>query len=93
MVEPEQIWVGESRLHAPDQPLDGHDDHRVAMALAVLLTKYGGTLRGAEAVDKSWPEFFRVLRKLGIDWAQEPEPEAPALPEGQTEDNNNGSGI
>ena len=93
MVEPERIWVGESRLHAPDQPLDSHDDHRVAMALAVLLTKYGGTLRGAEAVDKSWPEFFRVLRKLGIDWAQEPEPEAPALPEGQTEDNNNGSGI
>ena len=92
-VEPERIWVGESKLHAPAEPLDSHDDHRVAMALAVLLTKFGGTLRGAEAVDKSWPEFFRVLRKLGIDWSEEPEPETTALPEGQTEEKNNGSGI
>ena len=36
------------------------------MALTVLLTLVGGELRGAEAVAKSWPDFYDVLRSLGI---------------------------
>jgi 3-phosphoshikimate 1-carboxyvinyltransferase len=53
--------------HAPDGPLDAHNDHRVAMSLAVLAlaSGRGGAIDGAEAVEKSWPDFWRVLRALG----------------------------
>ena len=35
------------------------------MAAAVLLTRYGGQIRGAEAVEKSFPDFFERLSALG----------------------------
>lgn len=66
LVEEDHIWVADSRLHRPCEPLDSHGDHRIAMALAVLCTMYGGTLQGAEAVEKSWPDFFDVLKELGL---------------------------
>ena len=54
-------------LHAPEQPLSGHNDHRIVMALAVAAIASGlpALLCGAEAVDKSWPAFWSVLRGLG----------------------------
>ena len=54
-------------LHAPSEPLFGHNDHRIVMACAVLLTRVGGTITGAEAVRKSFPDFFDRLRGLGIE--------------------------
>ena len=36
------------------------------MALSTLLTLTGGEIRGAEAVRKSYPDYFETLRKLGI---------------------------
>ena len=48
------------------EALDSHGDHRVAMALTVLLTLVGGELNGAEAVAKSWPGFFDALQDLGV---------------------------
>ena len=37
------------------------------MAMSVLLTRLGGVIEGAEAVTKSYPNFFEDIRKLGID--------------------------
>jgi 5-enolpyruvylshikimate-3-phosphate synthase len=37
------------------------------MALAVLSTRTGGVIRGAEAVAKSLPDFFPRLQHLGIE--------------------------
>ncbi len=54
-------------IHAPTVPLDGHNDHRIVMSLAVLLTLTGGELRGAEAVNKSFPDFFETMKKLGAE--------------------------
>ena len=51
-------------LKAPDIPIDGHNDHRIVMACAVLLTLTGGTISGSEAVNKSYPNFFRDLFSL-----------------------------
>lgn len=62
----DHIWVEDGTLRTPTQPLDSHNDHRIAMALTVLLTLVGGELRHAEAVTKSWPGFFDVLLGLGI---------------------------
>lgn len=51
----------------PDRELDGHNDHRIVMAEAILLTLTGGTIDGAEAVTKSFPDFFDKLKSLGIE--------------------------
>ena len=52
----------------PETPLSGAGDHRVVMALAVLLSRIGGTLTDAESVRKSYPDFFPALGALGIDF-------------------------
>lgn len=60
------VYVDPTSLHAPIEPLDGHNDHRVVMSLAILATKYGGTICGVGAVRKSFPTFFDLLQSLGI---------------------------
>ena len=55
-----------SALTPPTVPLNGHNDHRIVMALAVLLSLVGGEIEGAEAVNKSYPDFFENLMSLGI---------------------------
>ena len=52
---------------APKATLSGHNDHRIVMALAVLLTLTGGEIEGAEAINKSYPSFFEDLSELGIE--------------------------
>ena len=60
-----EIRVG-SGARRPQLPLDGHGDHRIVMALAVMLTVTGGSITGADAVKKSLPDFWQRLRALGI---------------------------
>lgn len=66
-VEENTVRVFPGRLHAPTEPLSGHNDHRIVMALSLLLTLVGGRITGAEAVGKSYPDFFEVLKKLHIE--------------------------
>ena len=70
------VTVGENRitvhpgaLHPPIAPLIGHNDHRIVMALACLLTQTGGVLTGAQAVNKSYPTFFSALADCGAEIA------------------------
>ena len=55
---------GPQRLHGA--PVDSFGDHRVAMAMAVAgLAAEGETcIEGAEAVDVSYPDFFRALAQV-----------------------------
>lgn len=62
----DEFVVYPSVFHAPEESLYGHNDHRIVMALAVLLSLTGGEIEGAEAVSKSYPGFFRHLQSLGI---------------------------
>ncbi|WP_405345451.1 3-phosphoshikimate 1-carboxyvinyltransferase [Ruminococcus sp.] len=62
-----EVTVHGGRLHAPTEPLDGHVDHRIVMALSVLLTVTGGVIEGAQAVNKSFPDFFDRLMDLGVE--------------------------
>lgn len=66
-VEENKITVPSGGLLRPSEILDGHNDHRIVMALAVLLTQTGGVIRGAQAVKKSLPEFFTILQSLGCE--------------------------
>lgn len=54
-------------IHKPEDVLLGHNDHRIVMSLATLASKVGGTISGAEAINKSYPEFFETLKKLGTN--------------------------
>ncbi len=65
-IDEDTVTVIADEFHAPKQALEGHNDHRVVMALSVLLTKTGGTINGAEAVNKSYPNFFSDLKKLEV---------------------------
>ena len=53
-------------FHAPTDTLNGHNDHRIVMALSVLLTMTGGEISEVEAISKSYPAFFEDLKHLGI---------------------------
>jgi len=48
--------------------VSSHGDHRIAMALAIAGTKATSpvTISGAEAINKSYPNFFNDLQKLGV---------------------------
>jgi len=47
--------------------IDSKDDHRIAMAFALLGTMVGETIiDGAECVSKTYPEFWDELRSLGV---------------------------
>ncbi len=49
---------------------DSSGDHRIAMAAAVAASRSQKSilLRGAEAVEKSYPEFWDEFRRLGGQW-------------------------
>lgn len=66
------LVFGNNRITVPKQtlkyqgiPLNGHNDHRIVMAMSVVLSKTGGSIDGAEAVKKSYPGFFDDIKRLG----------------------------
>lgn len=62
------IKIPKSELKTPTKPLCCHNDHRIAMSLAVLCSVTGGILSGAECVNKSYPDFFEDIKNLGITY-------------------------
>ena len=48
--------------------VDGHSDHRLLMALAIvgMRSRRGLTLSGVEHIAKSYPHFFSELQNLGV---------------------------
>ena len=66
-IEEDRVRILSGALTPPTVPLCGHNDHRIVMSLAVLLTLTGGEIHGAEAVRKSYPAFFEDLGQLGIE--------------------------
>ena len=59
------ITVPRQTLKYRGIPLNGHNDHRIVMAMSVILSAIGGTIDGAETVRKSYPGFFEDMHKLG----------------------------
>ncbi len=59
--------IAPEKLKVPSEALWGHNDHRIVMALTVIATLTGAVIEGAEAVSKSYPNFFEVIRALGTE--------------------------
>lgn len=66
-VHEDSIVVYPMNFHAPTEMLHGQNDHRIVMALTTLLTITGGVIDGAEAVNKSLPEYFELLKSIGAE--------------------------
>lgn len=64
-VKENEIIVPKRELISPITTLNGHNDHRIVMALAVMCTVFGGNIVGAEAVRKTYPQFFDDIKSLG----------------------------
>ena len=71
------LVFGDNTITVPKQTLGyngvrlcGHNDHRIVMALSVILSIIGGDIDGIEAVRKSYPTFFDVITQLGakVEW-------------------------
>ncbi len=67
-----ELIIGKDKITVPKQEprykgvtLDGHNDHRIVMAMSVILSQTGGEIDGVEAVRKSYPGFFDDIRRLG----------------------------
>ena len=61
------VEIEKTQLKPPIMPLCGHNDHRIVMALSVLAAVFGAEIDGAEAVNKSYPDFFRDIKKAGVN--------------------------
>ena len=46
---------------------DSHNDHRLAMSLTALASQCGASISGCESVAKSYPDFFEVIKSIGIE--------------------------
>lgn len=68
-----EVFIDNTNLHKPNEILEGHNDHRIVMALSIMLTQFGGTINGTKAVKKSYPNFFKDLKELGIEVVEDAE--------------------
>lgn len=66
VINENSIEIKKGEIARPTEPLDGHNDHRIVMSLALLCSLTGGEIEGAEAVKKSFPDFFSKLSSLNV---------------------------
>jgi 3-phosphoshikimate 1-carboxyvinyltransferase len=61
------VTVPKQELKYCGKILNGHNDHRIVMASAVMAAVANGQsiINGSEAIVKSYPEFFKDYKKLG----------------------------
>ncbi len=66
--DPDTVTVSYTEKIRGNVTLDGHNDHRIVMSLAVLASAADGpvAIEGAEAITKSYPSFFEDLEKTGV---------------------------
>lgn len=61
------VTIKPGKISAPDRKLSSHNDHRIVMALTLLCSITGGVIDGAQAVRKSYPNYFDALKNLGLE--------------------------
>ncbi|MEK6568403.1 MAG: 3-phosphoshikimate 1-carboxyvinyltransferase [Candidatus Omnitrophota bacterium] len=69
-IDRDKIIVQESSLR-PQAVVSSCNDHRIAMALAVLGLRTGGLIiKNSECINKSYPDFIRDLKALGAKFTK-----------------------
>lgn len=67
-VRENEVVIHKNDIKTPNCAICGHNDHRIVMACSILLSAVGGVIDGAEAVKKSFPNFFETIGKLGVKY-------------------------
>lgn len=67
-VRENDVVIHKNDIKTPYCAICGHNDHRIVMACSILLSAVGGVIDGAEAVKKSFPNFFETIGKLGVKY-------------------------
>jgi 3-phosphoshikimate 1-carboxyvinyltransferase len=63
---PDGLAIQGGTVRAPQGAIEVYDDHRIAMAFALMgLCVDGVAIEGAEAVAKSFPSFWELFERLG----------------------------
>ena len=66
-IKDNEVIIYESALNASKVPFNSHNDHRIVMSLSMLSSLFSIEIDGAEAIRKSYPNFFEDLKKIGIE--------------------------
>ena len=61
----DHIICKKQKIAKPIEVIDGCDDHRIVMAMTVLLSLSSGMISGFEAVNKSYPNYLDDLKRVG----------------------------
>lgn len=66
-IENDQMIIQGKQKLKGNQTFDSYNDHRIAMAIAIAAIKADGpvTIKNADVVKKSYPDFFKVYQSLG----------------------------
>ncbi len=60
------VTVISAPLSRPLCEIDSHNDHRIVMAMSLILSKTGGVITNAQAINKSLPDYFDKLKTLSV---------------------------
>ncbi|MCR4561976.1 MAG: hypothetical protein K5694_02045 [Bacilli bacterium] len=67
-ISEDSVKVGVLPLNHPEEAhFEGHNDHRIVMALSLFASVLDVNIAGAEAVAKSFPDYFEVLERLHLE--------------------------
>jgi len=61
-----EVEIFKGKIERPKVSFNSHNDHRIVMSLSLLSTLFDIEISGAEAVEKSYPNFFNELEKVGV---------------------------
>ncbi len=64
--EDSRVTVISAPLSEPTCEIDSHNDHRIVMAMSLILSKTGGVITNAQAINKSLPDYFDKLKTLAV---------------------------
>ena len=67
VIDDDSIVVIKSELHPPVTTISSHNDHRIIMSMSLFMSRFDITIDGAEAVNKSYPNFYRDLESSGAN--------------------------
>ncbi len=67
VIDDDSIIVKKSEVNPPIDNINSHNDHRIIMSMSLFMSRFDITIDGAEAVNKSYPNFYRDLESLGAN--------------------------
>ena len=70
IVKENEVIIEKQTLQTPTEILDSHNDHRIVMAMSYLASITGGTIKDAEAINKSFPDYFKKISDIGVDFKE-----------------------